>query len=246
MVQERDLLQQTLGALLTSLRTTLHSSLVERMYRSIGVQLGRQVCERYRLVHGLSRPLSSKREYGRCLQSLEESLGWPCRATEEAADWVRFEIAQCPFGSGASSATDFCRLTSGLFGGVAADQFGYAKVCLQRGQGIPPRNCCITVYIRHTDESAAVEGDVYQQDREGKTEPIGKPVGEEPRQRLSPRECEMLKLIGEGMTDKEIAEALHLSVRTVENHGARLRDKLGVSGRTGLVRFALRHRLAEL
>jgi len=236
MVQERELLQQTLDVLMASLEKILHPSAIERILRDIGADLGRQVCHQYRLTRGTDLPLSRK-EYGPCLQGLEE-MGWPCRLVEETADRSRFLIACCPFGKGAARTTSFCGITSGLFGGTASDQFGYAKVRIQRGMGTPPRGCSVTVYVRRTEESEAGAGTVYEKRRAADSaEPPSETV---PLQRLSQRECEVLRLIGDGMTDKDIAETLHLSARTVENHGTRIRAKLGISSRAGLIRFAVR------
>jgi DNA-binding CsgD family transcriptional regulator len=58
---------------------------------------------------------------------------------------------------------------------------------------------------------------------------------------LSRRECEILAGLSLGHTNREIAEQLHLSVRTVEWYRARLQRKLGVSGRAALVRAARAH-----
>ena len=55
---------------------------------------------------------------------------------------------------------------------------------------------------------------------------------------LSRRETEVLKLIAEGKSDKEIAEILHLSVRTVNNHRSNIMRKLQISKSTDLVRHA--------
>jgi two-component system response regulator NreC len=57
---------------------------------------------------------------------------------------------------------------------------------------------------------------------------------------LSPREKEVLLLIAWGYTNKEIAERLHLSVKTVEGHKARIMEKLDLPSRVDLVRYALR------
>ena len=57
--------------------------------------------------------------------------------------------------------------------------------------------------------------------------------------RLSPREWEILHLIAGGMTTKEIAARLFISVPTVETHRARLMTKTGVRNVAGLVRFAM-------
>ena len=62
---------------------------------------------------------------------------------------------------------------------------------------------------------------------------------------LSDREIEVLRLIALGHTNTEIAEQLYLSVRTVETHRARIQQKLGVSTRAELVRYALDHDLID-
>lgn len=63
--------------------------------------------------------------------------------------------------------------------------------------------------------------------------------------RLSERELEVLRLIALGHANKEIADALYLSVKTVETYKARLMEKLGLNSRAALVRFALEHKLLE-
>jgi two-component system, NarL family, response regulator NreC len=72
--------------------------------------------------------------------------------------------------------------------------------------------------------------------------PVG-PVG--PLAEMSEREIEVLRLIALGHTNNEIAEQLFLSVRTVETHRAHIQQKLGVSTRAELVRYALDHDLID-
>jgi two-component system response regulator NreC len=55
---------------------------------------------------------------------------------------------------------------------------------------------------------------------------------------LTPREREVLQLIAQGYTNRQIAELLHLSTRTVESHRANLRAKLNLDSRVELVRYA--------
>lgn len=57
---------------------------------------------------------------------------------------------------------------------------------------------------------------------------------------ISPREKEVLLQLAWGNTNKEIAEKMHLSVKTVEGHRARLMEKLEFKTRAELVRYALR------
>jgi two-component system, NarL family, response regulator NreC len=56
---------------------------------------------------------------------------------------------------------------------------------------------------------------------------------------LSEREVEVLRLVALGHTNQEIADALYLSVKTVESYKARLMEKLGLRGRAALVRYAV-------
>ena len=56
---------------------------------------------------------------------------------------------------------------------------------------------------------------------------------------LSNRETEVLQLIAHGYSNKEIAARLGISVKTVETHKARSMEKLGLTGRADIVRFAL-------
>jgi DNA-binding NarL/FixJ family response regulator len=62
---------------------------------------------------------------------------------------------------------------------------------------------------------------------------------------LTPRELEVLKLIAEGRTSKEIAELLVLSVKTVEHHRAAILHRLGMRDRVELTRYAIRRGLIE-
>ena len=62
----------------------------------------------------------------------------------------------------------------------------------------------------------------------------------DPLDRLTPRHREVLQLIAEGQTTKEIAARLKLSVKTVETHRAQLMDRLDIHDVAGLVRFAIR------
>ena len=62
---------------------------------------------------------------------------------------------------------------------------------------------------------------------------------------LTPREEEIVKLVAEAHTTREIAELLHLSEKTVENHRANAMRKLGMRDRVELVRYAIRRGLIE-
>ncbi|WP_436697799.1 response regulator [Nocardioides sp. BYT-33-1] len=62
---------------------------------------------------------------------------------------------------------------------------------------------------------------------------------------LTPREDEVLKLIAEGRSSREIARLLSISVKTVEKHRSNILARLGMSDRTQLTRYAIRAGLVE-
>ena len=69
--------------------------------------------------------------------------------------------------------------------------------------------------------------------------------GEAPEDPRSPRESEVVKLIAEGLTSKEIARVLQIAEKTVERHRANVLDKLGLRDRVALTRYAIRRGLIE-
>jgi len=69
--------------------------------------------------------------------------------------------------------------------------------------------------------------------------------GEEQFDVLTPRELEVLKLIAEAHTSKEIAQLLFISVKTVERHRQNILDKLGMRDRVELTRYAIRRGLIQ-
>jgi DNA-binding NarL/FixJ family response regulator len=75
---------------------------------------------------------------------------------------------------------------------------------------------------------------------------VRKVDNEETKDSLTSREREILQLIAEGKTNKEIANILHLSLKTVETHRTNLMKKLQVKEVTGLVQYAIRKGLIRL
>jgi DNA-binding NarL/FixJ family response regulator len=70
----------------------------------------------------------------------------------------------------------------------------------------------------------------------------GETIPEDP---LSPRESEIVKLIAEGHTSREIGEMLVISDKTVERHRSNILEKLGLRDRVELTRYAIRRGLIE-
>ena len=107
--------------------------------------------------------------------------------------------------------------------------------------------------IKRTDEAEIIQairavrrGDVYVHSAMtrallSQAETTERP--QEPVEPLTQRELDVLRLLARGNTNRQIAELLGLSTRTVESHRANLMGKLGLSSRVELVTYAEEHRL---
>jgi len=84
-----------------------------------------------------------------------------------------------------------------------------------------------TYVSRHFFEQAAVDWEDF---RRGLQKPA-----------MTPREREILKLIAEGKSNKEIAERLFISIFTVKRHRANITEKLNLKGTSDLVKYAIRN-----
>jgi DNA-binding NarL/FixJ family response regulator len=74
---------------------------------------------------------------------------------------------------------------------------------------------------------------------------VAAPTPEGPSSRLSVRELQIVKLVAESLSNKEVAHALNISVKTVESHRAHIMEKLGLHSVTELVRYAVRNNIVE-
>ena len=89
-----------------------------------------------------------------------------------------------------------------------------------------------------------IEGDIYVSDRVvnsmAKRMTSRKTAAAEPVERLSDRELEIFRLLGQGRTPSQIADDLRLSLKTVQAYCARAKEKFGVTSLTELLRAAIR------
>lgn len=74
---------------------------------------------------------------------------------------------------------------------------------------------------------------------------VAEPRPDDPRERLSAREMQVLRLVALGRTAKEIAAELSLSEKTIGTYRARIAEKLGLSTNVELTRYAMKHRLVD-
>lgn len=91
---------------------------------------------------------------------------------------------------------------------------------------------------------ALARGKSFRSRRAGAMASAGDPAN--PRVTLTSRELEVLKLLAEGKTNRQVGAALDVSVRTVEAHRASLMRKLDLRSLSDLIYFAIRHRIVGI
>jgi DNA-binding NarL/FixJ family response regulator len=104
---------------------------------------------------------------------------------------------------------------------AAADELGLMLRAVGRGE----------TYLSPAVSRQVVDGYLARAGAEAPPQPLDV---------LTPRQREILQLVAEGKSTKEIAQLLDLSVKTVENHRAQLMDRLDIRDVAGLVRYAIR------
>ena len=120
-----------------------------------------------------------------------------------------------------------------FFEGLEAGAAGYV---LKRAADTDLIDALRTVAAGRTFLSGDAQQLLMREWQEGRAEP------DDP---LTPRELEVVKLIAEAYTNRQIAETLRLSEKTVESHRANVLSKLGMRDRVELVRYAIRRGLVE-
>ncbi len=102
-------------------------------------------------------------DYGNLLVSLKNSIGGNFKITELNEDYLSLQTDKCPFGASVESAPALCHMTSSIFGGIAARNYGYAKVELKKRIALGSDHCDICIH-RDPDKCKDVIGDEYFSD----------------------------------------------------------------------------------
>ena len=99
-------------------------------------------------------------QYASLIIDIKNQIGGAFTQVPDEGDAVRVENHRCPFGDMVKEAPELCRMTSSVFGGIAARNFGYAKVELRRRIATNDGKCEVLIY---TDREAARDkyGDEY-------------------------------------------------------------------------------------
>ena len=125
---------------------------------------------------------------------------------------------------------------------TAWTEFAYAGMLTKRGLATDRERAAVLL-----DRALAAAGDMGMVRLQKQAEPLvaklrpGGDSGADDPHGLTPRQVEVLQLVAEGLSDREIGERLFISHHTVMRHVANIFNALGVNSRTAAVAYALRH-----
>jgi predicted ArsR family transcriptional regulator len=109
----------------------------------------------------LQVPTLSREQVAQVLVDLKRRIQGDFYIIEESDEKIVFGNRQCPFEDKVLGRTSMCMMTSNVFGAIAAENLGYAKVELQQTIAKGDPGCLVVVYLRPGPEAQAAEGREY-------------------------------------------------------------------------------------
>lgn len=123
------------------------------------------------------------------------------------------------------------------------DEAAYGERCLRAGArgyvGKGQLDEAVLVAIRQVLDGKTYTSDALRQRLADRAVAGGSPQSESPLEALSDRELQVFRLIGQGRSTRQIAETLHLSIKTIESHREHIKEKLGLRSSAELTHRAV-------
>lgn len=127
----------------------------------VGQNVGDEMNRDYRAAWGVER--LSREQVTQVLVDLKRRIQGDFYVVEETADKIVLGNRACPFGEKVLNRTSMCMMTSNVFGAIAAENLGYAKIELQQTIARGDTGCRVTIYLKSTPEAEAAQGREYFQ-----------------------------------------------------------------------------------
>lgn len=125
----------------------------------VGAQIGEEIDRDFRAALGVSQ-LDSE-QVGEVLVDLKRRIQGDFYIIEQDKEKIVLGNRKCPFGDQVADRPSLCMMTSNVFGRIAAQNLGYAKVVLEKTIAGGDAGCRVVIYVEPTAESAEREGRTY-------------------------------------------------------------------------------------
>jgi predicted ArsR family transcriptional regulator len=132
----------------------------------VGQTIGDQINHDYKVALGTER--LSRQQLAEVLVDLKRRIQGDFYIIEESDSKIVLGNRACPFAEKVIGRPSMCMMTSNVFGAIAAENLGYAKVELQETIAQGHGGCRVVVYLRQTPEAEVAQGREYFQAANGK------------------------------------------------------------------------------
>jgi predicted ArsR family transcriptional regulator len=125
----------------------------------VGQNVGEQIDRDYRAAFRVDR--LRREQVAQVLVDLKRRIEGDFYIIEESEEKIVLGNRRCPFGDKVIGRASMCMMTSNVFGAIAGDNLGYAKVELQETIALGNPGCRVVVYLTPTPEAQAAHGREY-------------------------------------------------------------------------------------
>lgn len=126
----------------------------------VGQRMGDEINTAYRKELGITETLS-REQVGAVLVDLKRRIHGDFYIIDETEEKIVLGNRACPFGDRVLGRPALCMMTSNVFGRIAAENLGYAKVVIDRSIANQDSECRVVVHLRPTHEAASADGREY-------------------------------------------------------------------------------------
>ncbi len=156
---ERDVFLRTIRELAGTLQEVVGLDEASGFVSVVGQKVGEQINESYKAA--LSVPELSREQVAAVLVDLKRRIQGDFYVIEEDDEKIVFGNRACPFGEKVIGRPALCMMTSNVFGSIAADNLGYAKVVLEETIAEGGPGCRVVVHLKPTSQAEAATGREY-------------------------------------------------------------------------------------
>lgn len=151
----RDLIRELSGALQDIVGIDEASGFISL----VGQNIGDRINDSYKSALAVSR--LDREQVARVLVDLKRRIRGDFYIIEESDEKIVFGNRVCPFEDRVIGRPAMCMMTSNVFGSIAADNLGYAKVSIEESIALGDPGCRVVVYLERTPEAQAAAGREY-------------------------------------------------------------------------------------
>lgn len=158
---DRDIFMRRLITSLGHLNEAILGSDVAGGYiMNVGLSMGAAIEEEYKRYWKIERPFTVD-EYSHVIVDLKQKIKGNFSLVSKSPEKVVVRTTSCPFDALVRQSPSLCFMTSSVFGGIAARNFGYAKVVLHKRIALGDDGCYATVHLQRTPEAEQAIGKEY-------------------------------------------------------------------------------------